>query len=267
MSVYENEKPTFLLHSINSIQNQTVYPNEIVIVKDGPLTKELEAIIESLKDDRFKIVALKENVGLGKALNIGLGNCTNNIVARMDSDDISVSTRFEKQLKYLNQNPHVDVLGTDVIEFEDGPPYKEYVKTLPHTREEIEKYSIMRNPICHPSVMLRKDRVQEAGGYQDCLLFEDYYLWIRLLKNGSVIENLDEPLIYMRAGFDMYARRGGWIYVKRVIDFRKKAFKIKFNSISQAIISAVPQIVIAILPKALRSLFYKRILRIQKVGE
>lgn len=261
MSVYKSEKPDYLFKSLSSMINQSIPPNEIVIVKDGPLTKELDEIIEELRDERFIIVTLKENVGLGRALNIGLKECSNELIARMDSDDFSVVNRCEEQLNYLNFNPHVAILGTDVIEFEDTPKYKEYLKSLPHTFEEIKKFSIKRNPVCHPSVMFRKDKVLKVGGYKDCLLFEDYYLWIRALQSGEVIENVNKPLVYMRAGIEMYARRGGVKYVWRILSFRKKAYKLGHNSLLQAVLFSLPQVFVALLSKSLRTGFYKKILR------
>lgn len=261
MSVYKNEKPEHLKKSIESMLGQSVKADEIVLVKDGPLTKELDKIIEEYTDNRFNIVFIEKNVGLGRALNIGLKYCKNNIVARMDSDDISIKTRCEKQLKYLIENSHVDLVGSDVLEFEENPIYREYYKKLPHSYEEIKKYSLKRNPICHPSVMFKKDMIESVGGYKHCLLFEDYYLWIRVLNSGKIIENISEPLIYMRVDNGMYHRRGGWKYIFNILEFRKKAYRIKYNSLNQAINYSIPQVLIAILPKSVRVYFYKNILR------
>jgi len=175
MSVYKNEKATYFDESIRSMLNQSIKPDEIVIVKDGPLTVELEQIISKYrKFDLFKIISLDTNQGLGRALNIGLVNCKNEFIARMDTDDISVENRCEKQINMLIKNDCLSVIGSAVEEFvgrvENVVAYKTAVKGA----EDIRRKMKYRNALNHPTVMYRKEAVLKAGSYKDWLLNEDY---------------------------------------------------------------------------------------------
>lgn len=213
MSVYYKEKPEYLKASIDSMIKQTIKPDEIVLVKDGPLTESLDDVIHDYEDNSIlHIIELKENVGLGKALNIGLEKCRNKIVARMDTDDISIPDRCEKQLLVLKQNKDVSVIGTGVAEFIGDPSNIVAYKKVYKEHEDIKRQMKYRNPMNHPSVMYRKEDVILAGSYKHWFLNEDYYLWIRMLQKGFKFSNVDEPLVLMRITDNTYQRRGGWKY-------------------------------------------------------
>lgn len=213
MSVYFKENPEYLKQSIISMLEQTIAPNEIVLMKDGPLTAELDAVLDEFKNNRsIKVVALEKNMGLGKALNIGLKKCSNELIARMDTDDISVRERCEKQLKRFEENSELCVLGSVVHEFINDPQNTVAYRKVKTKHEDIVKQMKFKSAMNHPSVMYKKSRVLEAGNYQDCFLNEDYYLWIRMIKKGFIFENIDEPLVKMRISNESYKRRGGWKY-------------------------------------------------------
>lgn len=213
MSVYYKEKPEYLKASIDSMIKQTIKPDQIVLIKDGPLTEALDDVIREYEDNPIvDVVELKENVGLGKALNIGLEKCRNKIVARMDTDDISIPDRCEKQLLILNQNKDVSVIGTGVAEFIGDPSNIVAYKKVYKEHEDIKRQMKYRNPMNHPSVMYRKEDVILAGSYKHWFLNEDYYLWIRMLQKGYKFSNINEPLVLMRITDETYLRRGGWKY-------------------------------------------------------
>ncbi len=215
MSVYKNDNPTHFIRAIKSITTeQTVMPDEIVLVVDGPIGEELKSVIEKIRVECnvINVIYLSENVGLGNALKIALDNCTNELVARMDSDDVSLPNRFELQLKYFAENPEVDIVGGDISEFIGDETNIVAYRRVPTSNEDIYVYMKKRCPFNHMSVMYKKSVVEHAGGYLDLFWNEDYYLWIRLAENSAVMANTGEVLVNVRTGEDMYMRRGGKRY-------------------------------------------------------
>ncbi|WP_449602756.1 glycosyltransferase [Paenibacillus sp. Marseille-Q9583] len=268
MSVYHKENPTFLRESISSMLQQSIVPDEIVLVKDGLLTDELERVINEFENNEtLKLVSLKKNVGLGMALNIGLKECKNELVARMDTDDVSEINRCEKQLYEFEENSNLSVLGSAVAEFIGNSrnviAYKEVKSDFP----EIMKQMKYRNPMNHPTVMFKKADVLKVGGYEDWLLNEDYYLWIRMIEHGFVFQNIDEPLVKMRITNDTYLRRGGWKYFitqKRLFDYMLQK---KYINIFEYIYNNSLRIVARILiPNRFRKFLYLKMLRSKGVN-
>ena len=262
MSVYHKEKPEFLKESIESILKQTVPTDDFLIVCDGPLTKELDDVLafyEQEYPNSIHTYRLKENVGLGRALNKGLSQCKHEIVARMDSDDISLPDRCEKQLAALEDG--TDLVSGTVLEFSGSVEHISSKRELPLTHEEIMQFAGKRNPFNHPCMMYRKEAVQKAGGYKHFYLFEDYYLWARMLNSGARGKNLKDVLLYMRAGEGMYKRRGGFTYVKSMVKFRWYLHKSGLSSLPEFLITAGGQSVICMIPNGLREKFYQKFLR------
>lgn len=262
MSVYKKEKDEYLRESIDSILNQTVVTDDFVIVCDGPLTDELNHVIDEYEhaNDIIHVVRLKENKGLGSALNEGLHHCKNELIGRMDSDDICMIDRFKRQLEIF-ELMNVDIVGGTVTEFAGSPDNPISNRVPPHTHDEIVAFSKKRNPFNHPSVMFRKSAVISAGGYQDFPYFEDYYLWVRMLSAGARGYNIKEPVMYMRAGKDMYARRGGREYVKYMLAYKKKIHEMGYTTKIEYLESTVPHAVVGMMPNKLRQIFYKKVLR------
>lgn len=217
MSVYKNDNPEYLIQAINSITlEQIVKPNEIIIVVDGLIPIELEEVLEQYKEkcDYLKTVYLKENRGLGEALKVGLEHCTYNIVARMDSDDISVPNRFEKQIREFEKNNEIDIVGGQIYEFIDNKENIICSREVPLENKKIYKYAKKRCPFNHVTVMFKKDKILNCGGYLSWYNNEDYYLWIRMMENKAKFKNIPEFLVYVRVGDAMYQRRGGIKYFK-----------------------------------------------------
>jgi glycosyltransferase involved in cell wall biosynthesis len=266
VSIYCKENPVYFQESLKSIINQSIKPSEIVLVKDGKLTNELDEIIESYTQQYkniFKIVSLEKNVGLGKALNIGLNNCSYELVARMDTDDICKVDRFEKQLSIFKSSPEVGVVGTWVSEFQSNEDINnpKVIKKVPLTHNEIKKYAKFRNPINHMSVMFKKSEVLTAGNYQHLLWNEDYYLWIRMLKNKSKIVNIPDITVNVRAGKEMYSRRGGYKYIVAEYELQRKILKMEFINIFEFFANMTIRSITRILPNNIRGIFYKKVLR------
>lgn len=266
MSVYYKEKPCNLKLSMESILNQTMVPNQIVLVEDGPLSKELNNLIDEYeKNIKFlDVIKLKKNNGLGNALNIGLDYCKYEFVARMDSDDISIDDRFENQAKFIQDNPSVDAVGGNIIEFDDNTENDISLRKVPLNTENIKEYLKRRNPMNHVTVMFKKKSVINSGGYLDCPYFEDYFLWARMINNGCKLSNINKTLVRVRAGLSMANRRGNLRYIKSIISFERKLKKLKIINISEFISNIIIRTLVAIIPNKMRYGFYQRNLRNMK---
>ena len=264
MSVYEKENPKYLDVALNSIINQTVSPNEIVIVKDGKLTDDLDSIINKYSNkysDLFKIIHLKENIGLGKALSIGILSCKYDLIARMDSDDICKEDRFEKQINLYRDNRNIDLVGSYISEFENNPNIIKKIRKVPINHNEIVRYSKRRNPLNHMTVMYKKDAVLSSGNYQDSFLTEDYDLWVRMILNNKKFINIAENLVNVRCNEDTYKRRGGLKYIKSEYKLQKKFLDRKFINFYEFSSNLLIRIGVRILPNKIREYIYNKILR------
>ncbi len=261
ISIYYKEKAEYLNKCFESIwDKQTIKPNEIILVEDGKLTEELYFCITNLKKKLgsiLKVISLRNNSGLGKALQIGLYNCNFNIIARMDTDDISYPRRFEKQLEVFKKN-NIDICSGWVAEFKDNQENIISYRKLPEFHEKIVKYAKLRSPINHPAVMFKKDSVLKAGGYREMLWFEDYYLWCRMINQGAKFHNIQEPLVKMRIGNGLISRRSGIKYAIAEYYFQKKLYNMGFINHTEFIRNISLRFILRILPTS----FLKNIYRI-----
>lgn len=236
MSLYIKEKPEFFRLALDSMLNQTVKPDEIVVVEDGLLTEALYAILDEYKAKYPQIVRTiknEENLGLGLSLNAGLRECKNELVARMDTDDISKPDRCEKQLKLFAENPNLDIIGGNITEFIDAVDNKVGTRITPKTDSEIKNYLKRRCPFNHMTVMFKKKSVLNAGNYIDWFWNEDYSLWIRMCLANMVFANIPETLVNVRVGKDMYRRRGGWKYFQSEAGIQRFMLKNRIISLPQ----------------------------------
>lgn len=265
MSVYNKEKAEYLNEALKSTVNQSLVPNQIVLVKDGPLNAELDRVIRKFRKeyDIIDIVTIKNNVGLGKALNIGLEKCKNEIIARVDSDDINHWNRFEKQVLFLKAHKEIDVCGSWIYEFKDNIDNIHSIKKVPSVHREILGYAKKRNPLNHMSVMFKKTIIIKAGGYQPLLLNEDYFLWARVIKCGGKLHNIEEGLVYARVDDSMYERRGGIKYLHNEIKLQKQLFKMNFINTPQLILNIIVRFAFRVIPNNYRRLLYQKLLRIK----
>lgn len=262
MSVYYKERPTSLKESIDSILAQTVLPAQFVIVCDGELTPALYEILdmaETAHSGLFTRVQLAKQSGLGNALNEGMKHCRYEYIARMDSDDISCPDRMETEL-FLLKEKNADLVSGAVAEFETDSATIGKIRKLPQTQEEILRFARRRNPFNHPCVMYKKSMVLKAGGYQPFEGFEDYYLWLRMLKSGATGYNTERILLYMRTD-GMYKRRGGIKYAGRILRFRNLMLKKGYCSLKDYLISVTLHVGVSLLPDGVRRLIYDSMLR------
>ncbi|MDD7913388.1 glycosyltransferase [Polaribacter ponticola] len=264
ISVYKNDSPEHFKEAMLSILNQTLTPNEIILVVDGPIPIETKEIIDLLvyENEILRVIELDVNLGHGNARRIGLENCTNNIVALMDSDDISVNNRFEIQYKFLLNNLNVNVIGGQIEEFEGDVNNIVSKRVVPETDVEIKEYLKYRCPLNQMTVMFRKDKVLESGGYLDWFCNEDYYLWIRMYLKNNIFHNLKQTLVKVRVNIKMFERRGGWLYFKSEYGIQKL---MKINGIIsfwQFYINVLIRFVVqVVLPNKVRRILFLKILR------
>ena len=261
ISVYFKETPKFLEKALDSIFNQTLKPDEVVLVKDGILTKELEDVISAEKNKfnknniDFVCVQLEKNMGLGIALQKGLEKCKYDYVARMDADDIATDTRFEYQLKYMNEHKDISVLGGYIDEFSvEGEIIR--TKTMPLEYKNLYKYGKYRNPLNHMTVLFRKKDVIDVGGYKPLKGLEDYYLWCRMLASGYKIANIDKVLVHARLG-NFENRRGGLEYFKTYIRLRILQRKLNYTNVFEFILGVTVTATVTLSPKNVRAGLYK----------
>ncbi len=257
MSVYYKEKPEYLKAAIQSMLDQSIKSGDFVLVCDGPLTDGLEDVIREFKSE-LNVVRLEKNSGLGVALNEGLAHCRYELVARMDSDDISLKDRCALQLSMFEKDPDLGFASGIVEEFSDSPDEVTGMRTVPQDHAEILKFARKRNPVNHPCVMFKKSEVTKAGGYtEDFHLFEDYNLWVRMLLSGTKAANSGRVLLKMRTPADAYKRRGGAGYAREMLRFHRWLLKIKFSSAADFLTGALPHAAVCILPAGIRRYVYK----------
>lgn len=269
MSLYFKEKPEYVEECFQSLLRQTVQADEWVVVEDGPLTDELYAVLDRYEKEHpglIKRVPLPENRGLGLALQAGVPECSNELIARMDTDDIAREDRFEKQLAEFKKDPDLDIAGSHIDEFEDTPETIVAKRIVPVTDEEIKKYQKKRDSFNHMTVMYRKKAVLDAGNYQSCPLMEDTYLWVRMMKNGVKCMNIDDSLVYARIGKDMFDRRGGWSYFKKYRTGKKMVYATGYISWFDYASVIIIQFVVALVPRRLRGWIFKKMLHRKKNG-
>lgn len=264
MTVYKDDNPKYFDKALMSMVNQTKKPDEIVLVKDGPITKKLQEVIDRLDNlypNLILQVSLPVNVGLGLALNEGIKKAKNDLLARMDADDISLPTRCEKQVQEFENNPELDIIGCPVKEFSGDITNIVGERNVPLSNDDIYKFAKKRDPFNHPTVMYRKSKVLEVGGYGDLRKNQDTDLWIKMLSNGAFCKNLSEYLVYFRFDENTYEKRKNWLNTKLLIRIRWNAFKSGFCTCYDFLIVAIAQIGIYILPTSFQKFIYSKILR------
>lgn len=262
MSVYKSENPSYFQAALESVIDQSLVPDEIVLIQDGPLTPELYEVIAGMKEKFPGLVtyAFKENVQLGRALAKGVSLCQNELIARMDTDDIALKDRFMLQYQYMKNHPDVSVCGGYMQEFCDDDAYTK-VKTMPLSFAEIKAYAKLRNPVNHMTVMFRKKDVLDAGNYQHFPFLEDYFLWSRMLAKGRQFANIPQVLVKARTSQKLYERRGGMAYFLQYQKLRRLQKEMGLLQGVSYYKAVVLTCVMTLQPAFLRKIVYRRILR------
>ncbi|MFY0089923.1 glycosyltransferase [Acinetobacter baumannii] len=265
LSLYYKESPLALDQCFLSIwQEQSIHPNEIILVLDGPISEELSQCVtkwQQIIGKPLKVIPLSQNVGLGKALNKGLEHCSNEWVFRMDTDDICKPDRFEKQIQFIKENPEVVLFSGQILEFNENPSDADTLKYVPTEHTDIVKFAQKRSPFNHMTVAYKKSVIDAVGGYQHHLFMEDYNLWLRVIGAGYRVGNHSDILLYARVGNGMHARRKGYEYIKSELQLLKLKKELKLQDPIHANILFILRSSFRILPSSLLGKFYNTFLR------
>ena len=263
MCVYEKDNPEWFRVAVESILNQTSKPDEVVLVVDGPVGDNLKnVILEYDQLECFKVIWLPENKGLGNARRIGVAACSNDLVAMMDSDDISVPNRFEKQLHLFEKDSALDIAGGLISEFIGEPGNVVAKRIVPTTDIEIKEYLKSRCPLNHVTVMCKKTSLDKVGGYLDWYANEDYYLWIRMVMANMKFANIPEVLVNVRIGEEMYQRRGGIRYFKSEAKLQKYMLDHKIIGFGTYLVNVAKRLIVQVLlPNRLRGWVFQKFAR------
>lgn len=277
MCVYGGDNPEHFDIAVESIAEQTVKPDELVLTVDGPIPSETEAVIKKYcgvmqeKGIRFRVIRLKKNMGHGIARRVGIKKCSHDIIAIMDADDIAVPTRFEKQIAYLDAHPAVAIVGSCITEFINNESDARNVqkvagrRMVPATDEQIKSYMKKRCPMNQMTVVFRKKDILEVGGYRDWFCNEDYFLWIRLAAAGKIFGNIDESLVLVRVGEEMYERRGGWKYFKSEAKLQGLMHRKGMTSLGRYAVNVGERFVLQVMmPNRLRGMIFQKFAREQE---
>ena len=263
MCVYGGDNARWFETAIESVLNQTLVPNEIVLVVDGPVPDDLDGVIRKFEESElFKVIRLETNQGHGIARKTGLDNCTNELVAIMDADDICAPTRFEKQIKAFRNYPDSDIVGGMITEFIDTPNNVVGKRIVPLEDSEIKEYMQCRCPMNLVTVMFKKSSIEKVGGFIDWYCEEDYYLWLRMALANMKFRNVDDVLVNVRVGKEMYQRRGGVKYFKSEAKLQKYMLDNKIIGFPRYLINVTERLILQVLmPNKMRSFIFQKLAR------
>lgn len=263
MCVYGKDNPGFFRDAVQSILEQTVKPTEVVLVVDGPVPEELDTVIcEYEKMPIFRVVRFAENQGHGNARRAGLAACTNEQVALMDADDLSVPDRFEKQLALFEKQPELDIVGGMITEFVGTPGNVVARRDVPLADQEIKQYMKKRCPMNQVTVMFKKSSVDRVGGFIDWYCDEDYYLWLRMTLAGMKFGNVPDVLVNVRVGEEMYQRRGGKKYFLSEAKLQKYMLDNKVIGFGTYLMNVTKRLIVQVLlPNKLRGWVFQKFAR------
>ena len=258
--VYGGDNAEYFDEAMESVFCQTLLPDEVVLVVDGPIGEAIEMVIQKYSEryDILKVIRTEKNVGHGNARRLGLENCSFNLVALMDADDICVPDRFEKQIEIFKNNENLSIVGGQIKEFIGNKDNVVGMRCVPLKDDDIKKYMKKRCPMNQVTVVFKKDAVEKAGGYIDWYCEEDYYLWIRMMLNGFKFANVPDSLVNVRVGKEMYQRRGGIKYFKSEAKLQKFMLDNKVITLERFIINVTERFILQVLmPNKLRSIIFK----------
>lgn len=269
MAVYALADPEHFDQALNSMVTQTLPPDEITVVCDGPLTAELDDVLERYNRDHsglMNIIRMPEHKGVGICCNIGLEACRNELVARMDSDDISEPDRCQLELAEFAADPSLDIVSGYILEFEKDMN-EGFLRKVPTDPEETLRYARRRMPFSNVTIVYRKSLVQQVGGYRDLSRAEDYDLTCRMLMAGAKFKTLPRLMVRVRVDDGAFRRRKSWDHAKSLIGVRWGLYKMGFTSLVDFIVMAGSHIASLLVPERLIRWLYEKKLRTPYTGE
>jgi glycosyltransferase involved in cell wall biosynthesis len=257
MAVCAKDNPSHLAQALQSLADQTLKADEVVLVEDGPVSAEVQSVIERYRKElKINSVKLEQNHGLAMALNKGLQQCTHELVARMDSDDIALSRRFERQVAFMRENPDLSVISAWIEEFDQSMGHSQDIRKVPQVHGEILRFAKRRNPMNHPVSIFRKGAVLSVGGYPLFRKAQDYALWSLMLQRGHKMANIPEVLLHMRTGSAFLDRRG-FSYFKQEVALLRYQKQIGFLSWKDLLINIAIRSAVRLPPDPVKRMLYR----------
>lgn len=264
--IYYKESVETIKKCFDSLLKQTYKPKEIICALDDPSSPEIEKLLETIKkEDRINIILCysKRNSGLGAVLRQGIKRCSCEYIARMDVDDIAIPERLEKQVTFLDHHKEIDVVGSNIAEFESSINDIIAYRNVPSEDKECKKMLKVRDPINHMTAMYRRESILKAGNYSAKMKAnEDTYLWVSFYKQGLSFANIQENLVYVHAGKEMYRRRGGkkaFFFVNETINYKREVGLI--NCLESIFQKTLNYLILVIMPNTVRACIYEHLLR------
>ena len=267
MSVYKNDNPIYYKIALNSVTKyQTLKPTQVVVVFDGPVAEDIESITKTISEENkeieFFVIKLQKNSGLANALNIGLKNCKYDYVARMDSDDIAISNRFEKQIAFIEDHPETDLLGGFISEFNDDPDHIVSVRSVGCTKKDIVQMAKKRTPFNHVTVIYKRDRVLSIGGYAvNFGKLEDYKLWVDMIAAEYCVANIKDILVNVRVGDEQVQRRSNPKEIRDWDNLQRYLINARIINGFEALMNKVYIRLFTYMPPKLKKVAYRLLLR------
>lgn len=261
MCVYRGDKANFFREAVDSILNQTVKPDEVVIVVDGPVGGRMTKVLSEVKQKykQVKVIQLPKNVGVGPASNEGLKRCRNELIAKMDADDIAVPERLELQLTEFLKDAKLTLLGGQLAEFSGHKENIVSYRRVPTSGAEIRKFARKRSPFNNQTVMYKKSDALAVGGYPDLNRAEDYYLYSKLIAEEYKVKNLSEVLVLFRLDDEAIGRRKTWRHTREIIRARNEIRKLGVSSWFDLIITTMGQLLVFVTPSFFAKWVYGRL--------
>lgn len=268
--IYKNNDAQQLRVSLDSLLRQTLLPNEILVVADGPVSTELEQVVSSFKflvssknlPIEVNYLKFEQNEGLGKTMRKAVLAAKGDYIARMDADDICLPNRFEKEMKCFKEDSTLSVVGGQIAEFDGNVKNITGRRVVPLEHEEIVSYMKSRNGMNHVTTILKKKDLIDSGNYQPLEWFEDYCLWVRMIQHGCKFKNIYDDVVLVRAGKAQADRRGGWAYFKNEVFLFKCLLSQGFITKNRFCINMIERgFVRLFMTSSIRSWFYKNVLR------
>lgn len=264
MSVYFGEKPQFLRESLDSMLSQTLPCRELIVVCDGPLTPQLDDVLDEFSSDypdKLKVIRMDKNCGVGVCANAALAAASTEYIVKMDSDDVALPERCEKQLSLMSKRPELDMCGAYIEEFDSDSGESIAIKKTPLRNDEIRTYSKRRNPFNNQTLVYKKSAAQRAGGYTTVRRCEDYDFVVRMLRSGAVGENIPEVLVRYRVTPENLTRRRNARNTRSFISVRWSIFRSGYSSFADFLIPCAAQLALFVLPESFTGKLYKKFLR------
>ncbi len=265
IQVYDKVPPDQFEQALVSMMTQTHSPVDLVLICDGRLTDEQNAVIERVSknypDTEMTVCRFDERITVGMGSNHGLTVCRCELVARMDADDISLPDRCRLQAEQFALDPELDIVGGFIEEFSDSDPENALVREVPADSDKLIGYARRRTPFNNVTVMMRRDAALAVGGYRDLTRAEDYDLYFRMLKNGAKGMNLPEVMVRCRVSDDGYSRRKSWEHAKSIISVRRDFYRMGFTSLLDFLTMSAAHIVVFLMPSGFTQWLYSRHLR------